>query len=196
MWHDMFVIQGPVAEKVLRTVLVYALVAVLVRATGKRGLTGLNNLDVVVMILLSNVVQNAIIGDDVSVTGGAIGAGTLVAVNALLNRASLASPLFAKIFDGVETRVIDHGAIVDRAMRRVGLRPATLDHAVRQQNGDDVGQVETGVLEPGGQLVLTLKSSEQGATKADVERLAAQLARIEAALDGGSTTQQTRQQTT
>lgn len=182
MWHHMFVEQIPVAEKLLRTVLVYGVVAVLIRATGKRGLAGLNTLDIAVVFLLSNVVQNAIIGDDVSVTGGALGAVTLVAVNALLNRLALRSELFAKIFDGTETRVIADGKALPAALRRLGLRPGELDHAVRLQNGDDLAQVATGVLEPGGQLLVTLRAAEQGATKGDIERLAAQLARIEAAL--------------
>ncbi len=182
MWHDMFVEQIPVAEKVLRTVLVYALVAVLIRATGKRGLAGLNSLDIVVMILLSNVVQNAIIGDDLTFTGAAIGAVTLVAVNALLNRAALRSPTFAKIFDGTETTVIEHGKVQADAVRRLGLRDADLDHAVRLQNGDDIEQVQTGTMEPSGHLLLTLRKSEQGATKADLDRLCAQLSRIEEAL--------------
>jgi uncharacterized membrane protein YcaP (DUF421 family) len=178
----MFVQQIPFDEKLLRTVLVYAVVAVLIRLTGKRSLSGLNTLDIAVVFLLSNVVQNAIIGNDLSVTGGAIGAVTLVAVDALLNRLAVCSARFARIFDGTETRVIDDGAVLAKAVRRLGLRDAELDHAVRLQNGDDIAQVQTGVLEPSGQLLLTLRASEQSATKADVERLSAQLARIEAAL--------------
>src|SRR3954470_2137593 len=111
MWHHMFVAQIPIAEKLLRTVLVYALVAVLIRATGKRGLAGLNTLDIAVVFLLSNVVQNAIIGDDLSVWGGAIGAVTLVVVNSALNRLALHSALFARIFDGTPTEVIAGGKI-------------------------------------------------------------------------------------
>ena len=93
----------PISEKILRTVLVYAVIAVLVRATGKRGLAGLNTLDIAVVFLLSNVVQNAIIGNDLSVTGAAVGAGTLVVVSSLLNRAAVRSPLIARIFDGTDT---------------------------------------------------------------------------------------------
>lgn len=182
MWHDMFVEQIPAAEKLLRTVLVYALVAVLIRITGKRGLGGLNTLDIAVVFLLSNVVQNAIIGNDLSVSGGALGAVTLVAVDAVLNRLALSSELFAKIFDGTETQVIADGRPLERPLRRVGLRTADLDHAVRLQNGADLAQVASGVIEPGGQLVLTLRSEDQGATKADIERLTAHLVRIEAAL--------------
>jgi uncharacterized membrane protein YcaP (DUF421 family) len=182
MWHQMFDLEIPVAEKLLRTVLVYAVIAVLIRATGKRNLAGLNTLDIAVVFLLSNVVQNAIIGNDLTVTGGALGAVTLVAVDSVLNRLALRSEVFERIFDGTETRVIDNGAVLADAARRVGLRNADLGHAVRLQNGDDIAQVQTGVLEPSGQLLLTLRDSEQSATKADVERLAAQLARIEAAL--------------
>jgi uncharacterized membrane protein YcaP (DUF421 family) len=184
VWHHMFVEQIPVAEKILRTVLIYALVAVLIRVTGKRGLSGLNNLDIVVMILLSNVVQNAIIGDDLTVTGGVVGAVTLVAVNSLLNRAAVRSEFFGRIFDGTETEVIADGRILDRPVRRLGLTRSELEHGVRIQNGDDVDQVQSGVLAADGQLLVTLRPQEQSATKADVERITAQLARIEAALTG------------
>jgi uncharacterized membrane protein YcaP (DUF421 family) len=182
MWHAIFVEQISSWEKVLRTVLVYALIVVLIRVTGKRGLAGLNTLDIVVMILLSNIVQNAIIGNDVSVTGGAIGAVTLIVVNAALNRAVERSNVMARIFEGSPTRVIADGKVLTNAMRRLGLRQAELDRAVHLQNGDDIAQVESGSLEPGGQLLLTLRATEQGATKADVARLSAQLERIEAAL--------------
>jgi uncharacterized membrane protein YcaP (DUF421 family) len=182
MWHRIFAEQIPFDEKLLRTVLVYAVIAVLIRATGKRGLAGLNNLDIAVVFLLSNVVQNAIIGNDTSVTGGAIGAVTLVVVNSVLNRLALRSGLFSRIFDGTETTVIADGVVLPNAIRRLGLRRSELDHAVRLQNGDDIAQVQTGALEPSGQLLLTLRPSEQSATKADIERLTAQLGRIEAAL--------------
>jgi uncharacterized membrane protein YcaP (DUF421 family) len=178
----MFTQQIPFGEKILRTVLVYALIAILLRTTGKRGLAGLNSLDIVVMVLLSNVVQNAIIGNDNSVTGGAIGAVTLVTVNELINRLSVTSDRVRRVFDGTDTQLIERGRLDERAIRRVGLRPRELDHAVRLQNGDDVDEVETALLDPSGQLILTLKPEEQSATKGDVARLTAQLERIEQAL--------------
>src|ERR1039457_3349787 len=70
----MFVEQIPLAEKILRTVIVYALLAVLFRLTGKRGLASMNTFDFIVIFLLSNVVQNAVIGNDTSLIGGLIGA--------------------------------------------------------------------------------------------------------------------------
>lgn len=182
MWHDMFVEQIPLAEKILRTVIVYALLAVLFRLTGKRGLASMNTFDFIVIFLLSNVVQNAVIGNDTSLIGGIIGAVTLVTVNAAVNRLIAISPTAARIFDGRATTVISDGHPVDRALRRLGLRRSELDNAVRLQNGNDVTDIDHGSLEPGGQLVLTLKRTEQGATKADVAELTDRLGRIESLL--------------
>jgi uncharacterized membrane protein YcaP (DUF421 family) len=179
MWRAMFVEQIPLAEKILRTVLVYALIALLFRVAGKRGLANLNTFDFVVIFLLSNVVQNAVIGNDTSLTGAAVGAVTLVAVNATVNRVIASNAWAARVFDGRPTTVISDGRVVDRALRRLGLRRSELDHAVRLQNGDDVAEVQRGCLEPGGQLVLTLFRAEQGATKADIAEVTARLSRIE-----------------
>lgn len=182
MWHAMFAEQIPVAEKILRTVIVYGLLAVLFRLTGKRGLASMNTFDFIVIFLLSNVVQNAVIGNDTSLIGGIIGAVTLVTVNTAVNRLIAASATAARIFDGQATTVISDGHAIDRALRRLGLRRSELDLAVRLQNGDDIAEVDRGRLEPGGQLVLTLKAGEQGATKADVAELTGRLRRIETLL--------------
>jgi uncharacterized membrane protein YcaP (DUF421 family) len=181
MWHDMFVEQIPIAEKLLRTVIVYAVVTVLIRVAGKRGLAGLNTLDIAVVFLLSNVVQNAIIGSDNSVIGGVIGAVTLVAVDSVLNRLALYSEVFARIFDGTSTEVIRDGVILETA-RRLGLRKVDLERAVRLQNGDNIGEVKSAVFEPSGHLIVTLRPDEQSATKGDIDLLTQQLKRIEAAL--------------
>lgn len=179
MWHDMFAQEIPLAEKVIRTLIVYLVILILLRLTGKRGLAGLNSLDIVVMVLLSNVVQNAIIGPDNSVTGGVIGAVVLVAANSALNRAAVRNKRVAWLFDGSPTTLIDDGDLVPEATRRVGLRRSDLDQAVRLQNGDDIDQVQTGVLQPNGHLLVTLKPEEQGATRGDIAALREHLARVE-----------------
>jgi uncharacterized membrane protein YcaP (DUF421 family) len=182
MWHAMFVIQIPVAEKIMRSMLVYAVIVVLFRLAGKRGLANLNTLDLTVLLLLSNVVQNAIIGSDNSLLGGVLGAVTLVAVNAALNHGLSRSDRLARVIEGTSTTVIQDGHLVMSSLRRLALRPHELDHAVRMQNGDAISEVEEGRLEPDGQLILTLKEGEQGATKADVAGLRNQLESIQAAL--------------
>jgi uncharacterized membrane protein YcaP (DUF421 family) len=182
VWHAMFAEQIPLAEKIIRTIIVYALIVVLFRITGKRGLASMSTLDFVVIFLLSNVVQNAVIGNDTSLTGAVIGAVTLVTVNAAINRLIAVNAAAARIFDGRATTVISDGQIAEKALRRLGLRRSEIDHAVRLQNGDDIAEVGRGSLEPGGQLVLTLKPSEQGATKADIAELTDRLRRIETLL--------------
>ena len=179
MWHAMFAEQIPLAEKILRTVIVYSVIALLFRLTGKRGLATMNTFDFVVIFLLSNVVQNAVIGNDTSLTGGIIGAVTLVTVNTAVNRLIAVSATAARIFDGRATTVIRDGHVVEAALRHLGLRRSEIDNAVRLQNGDDVSEVGLGSLEPGGQLVLTLKAAEQGATKADIAELTSRLGQIE-----------------
>jgi uncharacterized membrane protein YcaP (DUF421 family) len=188
MWHEIFVVQVPIAEKVLRTVLVYATIVLLFRLSGKRGLASLNTLDFVVIFLLSTVVQNAIIGNDQSFTGGAIGAATLVAVNAAVNRLIARSPRAARILEGKATTVITDGATIPSAVRHLALRPVDLEHAVRMQNGDSVEEMQRGVLEPSGHLILTLKPAEQAASKGDVAQLLARLDAIEARLGAGGAT--------
>lgn len=179
MWQDMFVEQIPVVEKLLRTVLVYILLALLIRITGKRSLAALTTLDFIVFFLLSNVVQNAVIGNDNSLLGGMIGAVTLVAVNAAVNRLIIASSVAERIFEGRPTTVIEDGRAVKPALRRLGIKRSELEHAVRMQNGDDVSEIANGILEPGGHLVLTLKPLEQGTTKADLAEVTERLVRIE-----------------
>ncbi len=84
--HDLWTSGEPLAEKVIRTVAVYLGVLLLLRLAGKRDLAQLNTSDLVVLLLLSNVVQNAVIGDDNSLVGGLVGAVALVAVNSVIVR--------------------------------------------------------------------------------------------------------------
>lgn len=186
MWHNLFAFEIPLAEKILRTVLVYALIVVIFRGTGKRAIASMNTMDFVVMFLLSNVVQNAVIGPDNSFSGGAIGAVTLVLVNAGVDRLAYVSPLVRHLIEGRASHLVRDGRLDRRVMRRLAIRPVELEHAVRMQNGDGLAEVQTAVLETNGQLVVSLKPTEQGATQADVAELRAALARIEALLAGGA----------
>ncbi|TKV57008.1 DUF421 domain-containing protein [Nakamurella flava] len=186
MWQDLMTIQIPVLEKVVRTVLVYALIVLIFRVIGKSAIQSMNTMDFVVIFLLSNVVQNAIIGDDNSLLGGAIGAVTLVTVDQIVDRLAYRSPFVRSLVEGRATPVITDGRLDRNALRRLGMRPAELEHAVRVQNGESVDQVWSGVVEPSGQLVLDLRTQDQSATQADVQALTERLARIEALLTAGA----------
>jgi uncharacterized membrane protein YcaP (DUF421 family) len=179
----MFVVQIPILEKILRTVVVYVTILILFRLTGKRDLATLNIFDFVVLFLLSNVVQNAIIGNDTSLLGGIIGAATLVTVNAALNRLIMMSDRAARILEGKPTTIIENGHFLRDRARRLSLRPVDVERAIRVQNGDGLNEVATGLMEPNGQLVLTLKQAEQNASKDDIARLSAQLKAMQASLE-------------
>ena len=103
-WHresltDMFVIGLPILEKMLRPILVYLFLVISLRIFGKRELTNINPFDFVVLLTLSNTVQNAIIGNDNSVTGGILGAATLLIVNYSVVRFFFTHPKLDEIAD-------------------------------------------------------------------------------------------------
>jgi len=178
----MFAVQIPITEKILRTVLVYATIVLLFRLAGKRDLAAFNTFDFTVIFLLSNVVQNAIIGNDNSFLGGVIGAVTLVVINAALNRWQAVSPSATRVLQGKPTTVVEDGKFIPSALRRLSLRPEEIEHAIRMQNGDDVSEIRDGRMEPSGQLVLSLKPEEQSASKGDIAHLNARLDAIDAVL--------------
>ena len=182
MSHDLFTIGIPVAEKIIRTVAVYIAIALLLRLAGKRDLAELNTFDLVVMLLLSNVVQNALIGNDNSLLGGLISAAVLVGVNAIAVRAAASRPGLARVFEGSETVLVDDGEFARTALRHEGLREGDVEVALRRQGATDVTEVQRAVLAPGGAVVVQLKPEAQPATKADVAAIAAALARLEQAI--------------
>src|SRR5215831_5710537 len=107
LWGDMFHLGLPVLEKVLRPVFVYAFLVGGLRLAGKRELAQLNPFDLVVLLTLSNTVQNAIIGDDNSVTGGIIGATTLLALNYIVVRFLYRHADLDRIVEGDSAVLID-----------------------------------------------------------------------------------------
>ena len=111
MLDDLLHLPMPAAEKVIRTVAVYLGILIVIRVAGKRLMGQMNSQDLVVVLLLSNVVQNAIIGEDNSLIGGLIGAVVLVLVNAGLDRLTLRSPRLAWLLDGRPTEVVTDGIL-------------------------------------------------------------------------------------
>ncbi|MCW2784292.1 MAG: hypothetical protein JWP74_809 [Marmoricola sp.] len=175
MWNDLTHLDISVLDKVIRTIAVYLVLAVLLRLAGKRDLAQLNAFDLVVMLLLSNVVQNAIIGPDQSLLGGVIGACVLVGANAGVVRFARRNDRIAMLLEGTPTVLARDGHWDAEALRREGLRPADAEVALRRQNANSVADVEVATIEPGGAIVATLRGDLQSATRADVARLEAKL---------------------
>jgi uncharacterized membrane protein YcaP (DUF421 family) len=150
MWHDIFAVGAPVAEKILRPVIVYVFLVILLRAFGKRELAQLNPFDLVVLLSLSNTVQNAIIGNDNSLSGGLIGAFTLLAVNYLVVRFLFRHRRLDQIVEGKPTVLIQDGHVVKKALAKEMLTRSELMTVLHRQGFDGVKDVERCVLEPGG----------------------------------------------
>jgi uncharacterized membrane protein YcaP (DUF421 family) len=175
MWNHLMHLDLSVTEKVIRTIAVYLAIAVLLRLAGKRDLAQLNAFDLVVMLLLSNVVQNAIIGPDDSLLGGLIGAVVLVGFNAGLVRLPLISDRAGRLLEGTPTVLARDGRWIEEALAHEGVRKADADAALRRQNANGVDDVESVVLEPGGAIVATLRDGLQSATREDMARIEAKL---------------------
>src|SRR3989454_12254473 len=119
---DRFFSMGiPITEKVVRTVVVYVALLFLLRLGGKRTAAQLNTFDLVVLLLVSNVVQNAVIGPDNSLLGGLIGAITLVVGNDVVVRFVRRNDAIDKAMEGTETRLVEDGAVLHPQLRRLGL---------------------------------------------------------------------------
>jgi uncharacterized membrane protein YcaP (DUF421 family) len=181
---DIWVLDVSVAEKLVRTVVVYAGLAVLLRAAGKRNLAQLNSFDLVVVLLLASVVQNALIGADLSLTGGLLGAVVLLAVNAVVVRFIHRFDRAARVLEGSEVALVKDGAFVDSALRRQGLRRADIETALRAQGADGPADVAEATLFPGGSIVVWLKPDEMSANRGDITALHARLARLEQLFTG------------
>ena len=114
MWNDIFAPGAPLAEKVLRPDHRLSVLVVFLRIFGKRELAQLNPFDLVVLLSLSNTVQNAIIGNDNSLTGGLIGAFALLAINYLVVRFLFRHRRLDQIFEGKPTMLIEGGRVLSR----------------------------------------------------------------------------------
>ena len=157
MWSAIFDVGVPVAEKVLRPVIVYIFLVVVLRVFGKRELAQLNPFDLVVLLSLSNTVQNAIIGNDNSLTGGLIGAFTLLAVNYLVVRFLFRHRRLDQLFEGKPTVLIERGHPVRKALAQELLTHAELTTVLHRQGFDRLEEVERCVLEPGGTFFIQRK---------------------------------------
>jgi uncharacterized membrane protein YcaP (DUF421 family) len=150
MWGDIFVVGVPVVEKILRPVLVYVFLVVALRVFGKRELAQLNPFDLVVLLSLSNTVQNAIIGNDNSLSGGLIGALALLAINYLVVRFLFKHRRLDEILEGDPTVLVDHGVVRNDALAKELLTTAELMTVLHRQGFETVDEVERCILQPGG----------------------------------------------
>ena len=151
-WRDMFVMGLPLLEKILRPIIIYAFLVVSLRLSGKRELVQLNPFDLVVLLTLSNTVQNAIIGDDNSVLGGVIGATSLLVTNYLVVRFLYDHRKLDQMVEGRADVLVENGKVRTQHLKKELITMAQLEAAARKQGFGSLCEVEQCVLEPGGTL--------------------------------------------
>ncbi|NYF81210.1 DUF421 domain-containing protein [Granulicella arctica] len=172
MIESMFHMQLPFLEKIIRPVIVYVFLVVFLRLFGKRELAQLNPFDLVVLLSLSNTVQNAIIGNDNSVTGGLVGAFALLATNWLLVRVLFKMPKVNQALEGGETVLIRDGKVDEAAMKQETLTEIELLSVIHKQGLNSFSDVEKCVLEPNGTFyVEALTPSREDADLGELLRL-------------------------
>ena len=156
IWYDLVHPGVPVIEKVIRTVIVYAFLLIGLRLAGKRELTQLNPFDLVVLLLLSNTVQNAIIGEDNSLVGGILGAATLLVLNGVLVRTLFH---WGKLdtLEGKPDLLIRNGRVLRHHLERELITLAELEAAARRQGLESLAHVKHCRLETGGALTFIPK---------------------------------------
>jgi uncharacterized membrane protein YcaP (DUF421 family) len=148
-----------VLEKIVRPVAVYLLLVTLLRRYGTRILAQLNPFDLVVLLTLSNTVQNAIIGNDTSLTGGVIGALSLVGINALLVRNHYRGP--ETTIDPLDTYLIREHRVQSEVLSRLHINRGELVARAHERGFDDLDEVETAVLYPNGTIYMKGTSKDE-----------------------------------
>jgi uncharacterized membrane protein YcaP (DUF421 family) len=156
--HDMFHMPLPLLEKILRPVIVYLCLIGFLRLFGKRELAQLNPLDLVVLLSLSNTVQNAMIGDDNSVSGGIIGAFSLLAINWGLMRVLSRMPKVTMALEGEASTLIRGGVVDEKELKKETLTHEELISVLNKNGFNDPADVELCVLEPNGTFFVQGKS--------------------------------------
>jgi uncharacterized membrane protein YcaP (DUF421 family) len=173
--HDLLHLGLPWWDKAIRTLAVYLVLIALLRVAGKRQLAQLNAFDLVVLLLLSNVVQNAIIGNETSLLGGLLGAVILIGANYGLVALSFRRPRVNRLLQGTSTTLYEDGHVREQNLRHELMTREELVAALRRQ-GMELEDVEQVALTPEGTFDASPKP------KAGIDDVLAALQRIESKL--------------
>jgi uncharacterized membrane protein YcaP (DUF421 family) len=155
---NLFDLDVPVGEKLARSLLVFAFLVLALRLAGKREVGQLNVLDIVVLLLVSNALQNAMIGDDDTLVGGMIGASALFVANYFFVRLTYRSRRARELLEGRPTPLFADGRVLEDNLRRQAIRRSELLTIIRERGFADFGDVDGIVLEPNGHIVITRRA--------------------------------------
>jgi uncharacterized membrane protein YcaP (DUF421 family) len=151
---DLFQMDLSIWEKVIRSTVVYVFLLIVFRLAGKRQLAQINTMDLIVLLTISNTVQNAIIGPDNSLIGGLIGAAALVGINALLVHFLYARPELSAIVEGSSTLLMENGKLIEANLQSEEITVQELIETAQRQGYASLDKLQTITLEISGNLSL------------------------------------------
>jgi len=183
---DMFVLTLPLAEKIIRPVIVYVFLIAGLRLAGKRELAQLNPFDLVVLLTISNTVQNAIIGEDNSITGGLIGAATLLVVNNIVVRFLYSHQELDRLVEGNCEVLIEGGHVRMDRLKQELITLSELETAAHKQGFGSLEEIDHAILDPGGTISFTARKPGPDTARHDeimarLSDLSSQLSALQAA---------------
>ncbi|HCA79243.1 MAG TPA: DUF421 domain-containing protein [Bacteroidetes bacterium] len=155
MWN----LSEPYLEIILRTAVVYGVILIGLRLTGKREVGQMTPFDLALLLLISNAVQNAMTGPDTSVTGGVIAAVTLLLLNALISRVAWKNRKARHLIEGSPTLLVHHGKIIEEHLAKERINAESLHQALREHGVSSISDVRLAVLEIDGSISV-LKNDE------------------------------------
>jgi uncharacterized membrane protein YcaP (DUF421 family) len=174
--HNMFFLPVPLVEKIIRPIIVYLFLVVFLRLFGKRELAQLNPFDLVVLLSLSNTVQNAMIGDDNSVSGGVVGAFSLLAINWVLAWVIYRAPKVTGVLAGHPATLVTDGVVDVAELKNQSLTHEELISVLNKNGFNDPEDVKTCVLEPNGTFFVEgMKPSGDERERSEMLRALAEL---------------------
>ena len=164
-WRDLLHFDVSILEKIVRPILVYFFLIFGFRLAGKRELAQLNAFDLVVLLTISNTVQNAIIGNDNSVLGGLIGAATLLVVNYIVVRFVYFHESLDRMIEGSPDTLIENGRIREDRLKKELITRSELEEAAHKQGFASLELIDCAILEPGGSISFMAKQPQPEETR-------------------------------
>lgn len=152
MWHNLWSIGSSWQERAVRAIIVYVFLLVLFRIFGRRELGQLTGFDIIVLLTVSNILQNAMIGNDNSVTGGIVGAAVLLAANLTLALMVFRSRRAERLVEGAPKILIHDGHLQSAQIRTELLTEQDLLSAVHREGLDSFSEVRLAIAEPNGMI--------------------------------------------
>ncbi|MBF6600103.1 MAG: DUF421 domain-containing protein [Dehalococcoidia bacterium] len=147
-----FGLHAPFAEIVARSVIVYVVIVLLIRVMGRRQLGQMTPFDLVLILLIANAVQNAMVGTDSTIFGGLVAAAALLTTDQVLSRAVDRIPRFRRIIQGQPILLVNDGRLIERHVVAAGLSEELVVQAIREHGFENLQQVQMAVLEIDGTI--------------------------------------------